>query len=258
MSGYPILMYHALSEEAQGEYYTLTEADFRNQMRTIAESDRVGVSLEAMIKNGDRDGRGVVLTFDDGHVSNIVIALPVLREFGFTATFFVTTGRVGTSNEWLSWDDSCALQAARMDIQAHGHTHRFLDSLTESEQREELETPLRLLDAHLGEGCRHLSFPGGRYSRASIALARQLGYAALCTSEPGLNAVEGRYRGRTLRRYVVHQGTSRAEFMKIVARDTSHAISKYREYALKKLVKRALGNTLYHRLWSGLAKRREA
>lgn len=258
MSGYPILMYHALSEEAQGEYYTLTELNFRNQMRTIAEADRVGVSLEAMINNGDRDGRGVVLTFDDGHVSNIGIALPVLREFGFTATFFVTTGRVGTSSKWLSWDDSCALQAARMDIQVHGHTHRFLDSLTESEQREELETPLRLLAAHLGEGRRHLSFPGGRYSPTSIALARQLGYAALCTSEPGLNAVDGRYRERTLRRYLVHQGTSRAEFMKIVARDTSHAVSKYREYALKRLVKRALGNTLYHRLWSGLFKRREA
>lgn len=258
MNGYPILMYHALSEEAQREYYTLTKADFRNQMQTIAESDRVGLSLAAMIKNGDRDERGVVLTFDDGHVSNIVVALPVLRAFGFTATFFVTTGRVGTSSEWLSWDDSCALQAAGMDIQAHGHTHRFLDSLTESEQREELETPLRLLDAHLGEGCRHLSFPGGRYSRTSIALARQVGYAALCTSEPGLNAVDGRYRGRTLRRYLVHQGTSRAEFLKIVARNTNHANCKYREYAVKRLIKRTLGNTVYHRLWSGLFKRHEA
>lgn len=253
-----MLMYHALSQEAQSECYTLTEADFRSQMRTIAESGRFGVSLEAMIKNGDRDERSVVLSFDDGHVSDITLALPVLRECGFTATFFVTTGRLGTSSEWLSWDDARALQAAGMDVQAHGHTHRFLECLTESEQHDELETPLRLLNAHLGEGRRHLSFPGGRYSPTSVALARQLGYVALCTSEPGLNAADERYGERTLKRYLIHQGTSRAEFMKILARDKRHAINKYREYALKKLLKRALGNTLYHRLWSGLFKRSEA
>lgn len=258
MSGYPILMYHALSQEPPGEYYALTAVDFRRQMKVIVDSERFGISLEELIDNGDQDGRGIVLTFDDGHVSNITMALPILREFGFTATFFATTGRLGTSREWLSWVDLHGLKDAGMDIQAHGHTHRFLDSLSESEQREELETPLRLLNAHLGEGRRHLSFPGGRYSRYSLAMARRLGYTTLCTSEPGLNPVHGHYQGRMLRRYVVHQGTSQADFVNIVTRDRSYAYRMYAGYAVKRIAKRALGNTLYHRLWSRLFKRGRA
>ena len=36
--------------------------------------------------------RAAAITFDDGYADNFVIALPLLRERGLTATFFVTTG----------------------------------------------------------------------------------------------------------------------------------------------------------------------
>ena len=34
--------------------------------------------------------KSVVLTFDDGHESNYLLALPILQEFGFKAHFFIT------------------------------------------------------------------------------------------------------------------------------------------------------------------------
>lgn len=247
-------MYHALSKEPRKDwdYLALTEDHFRSQMQAIEQTERFGLSLSELIAKGDHDGRGVVLTFDDGHISNIKIALPILREFGFTATFFVTTGRIGFNDEWLSWQDLHRLTDAGMDVQAHGHTHRFLDSLPESEQRQELERPLQMLKVHLGPGKRHFSFPGGRYSRYSLALARRLGYAGICTSEPGLNAVDGHYEGRTLKRYVVHQRTPHSGFLKCVTRDTPYGYRMAGGYLVKRLAKRALGNALYFRIWSAL------
>jgi peptidoglycan/xylan/chitin deacetylase (PgdA/CDA1 family) len=46
----------------------------------------------------------VVITFDDGYVDNHEYALPILEELGIPATFFITTGYVGSSRE-LWWDE---------------------------------------------------------------------------------------------------------------------------------------------------------
>jgi peptidoglycan/xylan/chitin deacetylase (PgdA/CDA1 family) len=43
----------------------------------------------------------VAITFDDGYQSNLRLALPVLREFGFPATVFVSTAFVGGELLWF-------------------------------------------------------------------------------------------------------------------------------------------------------------
>ncbi len=49
--------------------------------------------------------RAVVLTFDDGYRNNLVLAAPILRHYGVPATFFITTGLIGT-NQWM-WAYEC-------------------------------------------------------------------------------------------------------------------------------------------------------
>jgi peptidoglycan/xylan/chitin deacetylase (PgdA/CDA1 family) len=44
---------------------------------------------------------GVVVTFDDGYADNVMEALPALEEVGVPATFFISTGRLGTGD--LFW-----------------------------------------------------------------------------------------------------------------------------------------------------------
>ena len=46
--------------------------------------------------------RAVVITFDDGHVSTYQHAYPVLRQYGFPATFFLYTDFLG-AGEGLNW-----------------------------------------------------------------------------------------------------------------------------------------------------------
>lgn len=68
---------------------------FRSQMERLARSCRVIALADAVscLAGGDPlPEHAAVITFDDGYLNNLETAAPILREFGFPATFFVTTG----------------------------------------------------------------------------------------------------------------------------------------------------------------------
>src|SRR5207248_8604988 len=59
--------------------------------------------------------RPALITFDDGYRDNREIVLPILREAGVSACFFITTGFIGTPViPW--WDQvACCMKRARVD-----------------------------------------------------------------------------------------------------------------------------------------------
>ena len=77
---------------------------FRRQMDLLA--GQYTIWPLSRIVQGFLDGSGlpdrlVALTFDDGYRNNLLVAAPILKEYGFPATFFVTTGFIdGTHRPW--------------------------------------------------------------------------------------------------------------------------------------------------------------
>jgi peptidoglycan/xylan/chitin deacetylase (PgdA/CDA1 family) len=61
----------------------------------------------------------VAVTFDDGYADNFRQALPILEEVGLPATFFVSTGTLGTLHEFW-WDE-----LERVVLGEVGHPGRF-------------------------------------------------------------------------------------------------------------------------------------
>src|SRR5690625_6703384 len=62
-----------------------------------------GVSLtEGMpYLRGEKQGKVVILTFDDGYENVFENARPILKTLGFSATNFIVTVRVGDVNRWM-------------------------------------------------------------------------------------------------------------------------------------------------------------
>jgi len=54
----------------------------------------VGEMAEQMHSRGRVDPASVAITFDDGYEDNYRCALPILKKYGATATFYITTGTV--------------------------------------------------------------------------------------------------------------------------------------------------------------------
>jgi len=98
-----ILNYHRILEAPD----PLLEAEpdaatFRWQMQVLADCFNVLPVHEALaaLADGSMPPRAVCITFDDGYRSTHDLALPILREFGFPATVFVTTGHIDNGSMW--------------------------------------------------------------------------------------------------------------------------------------------------------------
>jgi len=108
--GLLVLNYHRIGAPDGSPFdwdlWSASAEDFDAQVALVArEFDVVGADdLDRAL--GDRTGRFVMLTFDDGYRDNYDLAFPILKRHGATATFFITTGFL--DNPHLAWWDEIA------------------------------------------------------------------------------------------------------------------------------------------------------
>jgi peptidoglycan/xylan/chitin deacetylase (PgdA/CDA1 family) len=131
-----ILNYHRVLESADPLLAAEPDVEsFRWQMKVLADCFNVLPLDEAVdaLARGDMPPRAVCITFDDGYRSTHDLALPVLREFGFPATVFVTTGHVGSSNMWNDriLESLRALDTQELDLSDAGLGSYAVGSLAE-------------------------------------------------------------------------------------------------------------------------------
>ena len=68
----------------------------------------------ARLQSGDLPHDAVALTFDDGYLDNLLQAKPILEAAGVPATVFLTTGRIGTGEEFW-WDELARMVLSRAE-----------------------------------------------------------------------------------------------------------------------------------------------
>lgn len=98
-----ILMYHRVNI-LPGYIFpiSVTQDNFRNHMAYLRQSFNP-IRLEDLaiaVKNKSIPRGAVAVTFDDGYADNYFNALPILKEFQFPATIFVSSGYIDKKNEY--------------------------------------------------------------------------------------------------------------------------------------------------------------
>ncbi|MHB8423527.1 MAG: polysaccharide deacetylase family protein [Leptospirales bacterium] len=195
-----VLMYHQIvPDSAPDDWVPSPLADprygvrlsvFRDQMKALRERGIPVVSLDDWVQgqhSSPTSTKGVcIVTFDDGYASDCLRAAPVLDSLDIPATFFVSTGFVGTPG-MLTTDQIAVLSGNPLfSVGSHGVTHRFLSELSEVECRKELSGSLARIREWTGQSIVDLSAPGGRTDPDVAHRAALTGYRALLTSAPGV------------------------------------------------------------------------
>ena len=206
----PILMYHPIEEPVEGSPYPdlfLTKRDFVDQVRWL---DRTGFEavtlsevLDSWFAGGTLPPKPVVLTFDDGYVSQYENAFPVMRRLGWPGVLNLKALDSDIYDRQVE-----EMARAGWQIASHSVTHPDLPSLTDSQLAEEMTESRRLLEEEFGISVTDFCYPAGRYDERVIAAVRKAGYRSATSTEPGLARPSDRW---SLDRIRIELGDGAAE-----------------------------------------------
>ena len=189
----PILVYHSVmphhpGQTAEQRVLDVDDSVFVAQMRYLVNRGYHVVSFAALVDALEgRDtlpNHAVVLTFDDGWENQYHHAFPILRRFGFTATFFVFTTPIGKDGKLMTWEQLRALQAAGMTIGSHTRTHPILPDY-HAALHNEIVMSREDIQEHLGRTPDFFAYPFGAWDAESAAWALKAGYRAARTYRGG-------------------------------------------------------------------------
>ena len=228
------LLYHEVRRDPAHYSYVISAARFEQHVELYAQA---------------RNGAGLYpeITFDDGHISNINLAAPVLAARNITATFFITVGWTGVRPSYMDWPHLRALHEAGHAIGAHGWSHTLLTHCTPHQLEDELVRPRLTLEDKLGGPVTLMSLPGGRSNRRVLAACAAAGYTHVYTSAPRpeplpLGPAVGRLNIR---------GDMQPDSIAHLLQPDGQALARLaRTHRLKTAAQTLLGDRLYARLWA--------
>lgn len=212
----PVLMYHQIRTKVTAKESHVTPKDFEDQIRTLSKNGYHAITIQwlyaFLYQHQPLPKKPILITFDDGYVSNAQYALPVLEKYHFHATIFPIGNRceIGDKGDcgrfWLNdrqlqgLADSGIFDIGSHTFSMHDHVKTVngeeallvhkKDGETETDflQRiqKDLEHSLSYLQNITGQKVISLAYPFGEYSDKSIKAIKRTPIKLAFTTEPGI------------------------------------------------------------------------
>jgi peptidoglycan/xylan/chitin deacetylase (PgdA/CDA1 family) len=197
-----ILVYHQIAEAPKkgapfrGLY--VSPAAFARQMALLKLLGYQGLSMTDLqpYLRGDKQGKVVGITFDDGYLNNLTNALPALQKQGFTSTCYVVDGLLGQTNVWdksigiaqtplMSVEQLLQWQASGQEVGAHTQEHVDLMTVSEITAWKQIAKSKTTLQTLLDKPVNHFCYPYGKFDERHSTMAKQAQYETATTTVRG-------------------------------------------------------------------------
>ncbi len=195
----PSLMFHYVSwlppaADALRRDLTVSPVDFEGMLKLLREQGYTTVTSSELWWTLDRGGplpaKPIQLTFDDGYADAASVVLPLLKQYGFVGTFFITVNLVGRPG-YVTRQQVRELSEAGMDVQSHAMDHVSMAALSPAQQRYQMCTARTFLDAWTGIDVRHFAYPSGDYNGDSFGALASCGYLSAYKKAGGSSQSQG-------------------------------------------------------------------
>jgi peptidoglycan/xylan/chitin deacetylase (PgdA/CDA1 family) len=195
-----ILMYHHVSTTTP-RVTSVNADEFRAHLEYLRDNKFTILPLQDIVA-ALRDGsplpdRAAAISFDDGYRNNYDTAYPMLREFGYPFTLFISSGLVGSNaNLYLNWEQIREMAANGATIANHGISHPYLLAREAGEDdaawlqriEHEILTAEDTIASETGQDHKLFAYPYGEYDRRIQQLVERLGYVGLGQHSGPVNA----------------------------------------------------------------------
>jgi peptidoglycan/xylan/chitin deacetylase (PgdA/CDA1 family) len=206
----PILIYHSVSENLFGKSHPYSHINtspdvFRKQMLYLRQAGYRSIDIGELMKgfeNGTDLTKTVLITFDDGYQDFLTDAMPVLKQYGFTATVFLATGRIQQTSmrlegvDYLTWSEVRELHEEGIRFGSHTVTHPDLRCLGPEQIEYELGYSKEVIEQNVGVAVSSFAYPfafpeeDANFTRLLLDELENQGY------EYGVTTILGRASGR--------------------------------------------------------------
>jgi peptidoglycan/xylan/chitin deacetylase (PgdA/CDA1 family) len=188
----PVLMYHAISvAPAEAPYRALyvAPADFAGQMRWLARHRYHAITLQHAYDywtgSATLPPRSIVVSFDDGYLSQYTWAFKTLRALHWPAVLNLEVNflrPVGGMRPWRVRN----LIAAGWEIDAHTITHPDLTRVDDARLWHEVDGSRLDIRHEFHVPVDFFCYPSGRYDDRVVAAVRRAGFLGATTTNYGL------------------------------------------------------------------------
>lgn len=188
-------MYHYLSVPPAGaDIYrrdlSVTPENFEAQLAYLQAQDFTTISLEDLTYYlaglQPLPEKPIILTFDDGYADNYTNAFPLLKKYGFKASFFLVTQPIDYGDpNYLFWDNVIEMHAAGMEFGAHTYRHLDLRDRDVDFLVYEIVGSKEAIEARIQEPVRYFVYPSGRYDHLVIDVVASAHFWGALTTQHG-------------------------------------------------------------------------
>ena len=238
------IVLHEIMDGEGGAFEDIARARFASM---LAASVPIRSLVAAMAP--DMQTNSVVMTFDDGHLSDHDIALPLLRQADSSATFFIVPDFIGKDG-FMQWHHVRALHDAGMEIGSHSRTHPDFRTLDPAAATDEFIQSKQEIEQQIGAPIHSFAFPFGFAPKRYYALARAAGYRHVMGSHHGRF---GHGDEQILPRNSIHRGMVDRQIARVLQPDLILQARWLCEDGTKAALKQILPEKLYHKIRSTLA-----
>ncbi|MCX8095185.1 MAG: polysaccharide deacetylase family protein [Caldisericia bacterium] len=226
--GLTVLCYHNVSNKG-GNIYTITPEEFENQIKYIKEKGYKSISIEELydyyINEKEIPKKSILITFDDGLKGVYEFAYPILKKYGFKATFFVIVGRVGRVNNYVTWENLKEMYESGVfsigshtfdSHKTHSSEGKFISIISKNGDNEGFESfknrvledfkkSKEEIEKNVKNKVISFAYPYGEYSNDTIQFLKESGFIFGFTVYKGINLK--RTSKFELKRYSIYRST---------------------------------------------------
>jgi len=192
-----VMMYHhigPLPERADTirKGLTVSSEELESQVKYLTENGYKVMSLvkfNELRSNSQTPKKLAILTFDDGYDDNFTYALPILKKYSATGTFFIISSKIGRK-EYMNEDQIKELVLAGQEIGSHSVNHLELDKLKGQSLERELKQSKEDLEKIIGKTVISFCYPAGKYNDETIAKVKEVGYKYAVTTRSSTGEID--------------------------------------------------------------------
>lgn len=183
-----VLCYHRLEGKAGGPY-SIEASLFEKHMQELKDKGIEVISMQDFIawRKGEKaiPPKSALITIDDGYTCSLTVGAPILKKFGYPATFFVYLDFINKGGKSMTWAQLGELRDMGFEIGSHSVTHTNFNGAKPSKLKfatkdewlaDEIIRSKQVIEEQLGIRVSSLAYPFGNHNPKVRELVQQAGY----------------------------------------------------------------------------------